>query len=360
MTVATQNGNGKPAEAEEAKVARTLGEAIPELRRPFAPAAVKWKLQTNPKNDDNPSALAVAFHDARLVADRLNAVCPGDWSTEFVRDDVFGMVRCKLTVFGVTREDVGFAKAGKDATDMQVKGLYSDALKRAAVHFGVGASLYALPALWVKGDSLKKGNNGKWFLTAAGFKDLRGRYDGFLDAIGVASFGQPLDHGDPDEPQAEADPTESEVYRFGPEGHDHARRALAVLLGRKADEALEADREKEARTWWQGLQDDQARWLALIQEGYTIAVGKRLNELRGERSSKWTDARGIEPYSEVWGAIWEIEKREPLLAQLRVPSDGVYGQWFPADPVDLRRSAEREAERRFTEELTQKGTEAFA
>ncbi len=49
-----------------------------------------------------------------------------------------------LTVHGVSKSDVGTASQWEAS-----KGCASDALKRAAVHFGIGRYLYALPQVWV-------------------------------------------------------------------------------------------------------------------------------------------------------------------------------------------------------------------
>jgi hypothetical protein len=62
------------------------------------------------------------------------------------------MVRCKLTVMGVTKEDAGEASQ----EDEPLKSAVSDALKRAAVHFGIGRYLYYLPRVWAPFDPQKR------------------------------------------------------------------------------------------------------------------------------------------------------------------------------------------------------------
>ena len=64
----------------------------------------------------------------------------------------------------------------------------SDALKRAAVRFGVGVSLYAIPQTFLDGEVK--------YLTAQHSTFLRDRYTAWLDAHGAQAFGDPLDHGD--------------------------------------------------------------------------------------------------------------------------------------------------------------------
>lgn len=128
-----------------------------ELRRPFPEGAVKWKAQTT--NKDKTRALAVAFVDARNVMERLDrAVGPGGWhdAYEVISIDAGGyVVQCSLTVLGVTKADVGDSSASGGGGNL-AKTAYSDALKRAAVKFGVGRYLYALPLRWVAYDAQHK------------------------------------------------------------------------------------------------------------------------------------------------------------------------------------------------------------
>jgi hypothetical protein len=104
---------------------------------------------------------------------------------------------CRLTVDGVTRVDVGESPKGLS------KDLVSDALKRAAVPFGVGVSCYALPQITINvsdaRDRIKirgKGEKRTIVLTDYGHETLRTGYARWLEAHGIDRFGPPLDHGD--------------------------------------------------------------------------------------------------------------------------------------------------------------------
>lgn len=86
--------------------------------------------------------------------ERLDAVCPNDWT--FDVDLVPGaslVVKGQLTVAGLTRCDLGEAGDGEAASP---KGAASDALKRCAVHFGIGRYLYELPKTWVAWDESRR------------------------------------------------------------------------------------------------------------------------------------------------------------------------------------------------------------
>ncbi len=186
-----------------------LNSAIRELRRPFTPAAVQLKIQTNPKQRQDGSwgkALIVTFMDSRMCAERLNSVVPGDWSDEY--EPMFATgggaagVVCRLTVCGQTRSDVGFED--QITTDMGLKGLYSDAFKRACVKFGIGAYLYALPKMYVdKTDLNQRGKS--WYLSDQTERKLKQQYAQHIARAELLDrFGAPFDHGDVEDAQGEA------------------------------------------------------------------------------------------------------------------------------------------------------------
>jgi hypothetical protein len=103
-------------------------------------------------------ALAVAYIDARTVMDRLDkALGVGNWQTSY-REIGHGVV-CTLSVRivgeWVSHEDVGSYSDQPDEGD-KVKAAFSDALKRAAVHLGIGRYLYSLPKQWCDYDTHKR------------------------------------------------------------------------------------------------------------------------------------------------------------------------------------------------------------
>ena len=174
-------------------------EAAVELRRPFEVRALKWKVQSNlggGKDKQPTGGLIVCYIDRGLAIDRLNMVIPHLWTPTFTALDG-GHMLCRITVAGeppVVREDVG--EGGT------YKARYSDALKRTAVHLGVGVSLTRVPKsrLWVKDKALRawKGANDKWHLDLEqkGLDYLRTRYENWLQEVGVGAFGEPFMHGD--------------------------------------------------------------------------------------------------------------------------------------------------------------------
>lgn len=111
------------------------------LSAPFPADAIHWRLGHTNKKD---RGMALAYIDARDVMDRLDEVCGAEnWETRFTT--AAGRIICELTIHGVTKSD------GAGDTDVEPeKGGISDALKRAAVQFGIGRYLYRLESPWVE------------------------------------------------------------------------------------------------------------------------------------------------------------------------------------------------------------------
>jgi len=125
------------------------------LAAPFDPREIRWKAQSVKNN----RALAVPYISARTVMDRLDEVVgPENWQTEYV-PLADGSVQCRLSlrVGGnwVAKTDVGSPSEQPDEGD-RTKASFSDAIKRAAVQWGVGRYLYRLPSVWCDFDPVKK------------------------------------------------------------------------------------------------------------------------------------------------------------------------------------------------------------
>lgn len=139
------------------------------LAEPFPPDEVEFKPQAVSKSGDR--ALAVAYVDARAVEGRLDQVLgPENWQDRYEviwdqANKVLG-VKCSLWVRDpnastagekgwIVKEDVGSPSDQPDPSD-RLKAAFSDALKRAAVKFGVARYLYRLEMGWHAFDGAKK------------------------------------------------------------------------------------------------------------------------------------------------------------------------------------------------------------
>jgi hypothetical protein len=125
------------------------------LSAPFEPKDIKFK----PQMVKNNRALAMAYIDARLIQDRLDDVLGVEnWQDKYdIQPDGSVVCRLRLKLGGrwITKTDVGSPSEQPDLGD-RLKAAFSDALKRAAVKFGIGRYLYRLPAQWVDYDPVKK------------------------------------------------------------------------------------------------------------------------------------------------------------------------------------------------------------
>jgi len=108
------------------------------LREPTPKDEVKQRPAGN-------TGIMLDYVDARFVMDRLDACAgPHNWTTHF-EDVDGGGVRCRLGILvmgaWVVKTDVG------DASSIEpIKGAHSDALKRAAVQWGIARDLYDVRA----------------------------------------------------------------------------------------------------------------------------------------------------------------------------------------------------------------------
>lgn len=149
------------------------------LSAPFDPAAIHWRAQTVTKNGDK--ALALAYLDARDVMDRLDEACgPANWRDSYVETPK-GRTLCTLEI----RVDGEWIAKSDGAGDTDVegeKGSISDALKRAAVKWGIGRYLYDLGNVWAPCESYEANGKRKWSKWASGadrvFADALNRLSG--------------------------------------------------------------------------------------------------------------------------------------------------------------------------------------
>lgn len=111
------------------------------LKEPFDPKVISWRVGST--NGDKTKGIALAYIDARDVMKRLDDVMGLEWQCRYP------FVGCCEIGIKINGEWIWRAN-GADETNVEgVKGQYSDALKRAAVAFGVGRYLYYLPNVWV-------------------------------------------------------------------------------------------------------------------------------------------------------------------------------------------------------------------
>src|SRR5215210_1564137 len=125
------------------------------LAAPFGETEVKFKPQAVKGN----RALALAYVDVRAIMDRLDNVLGVDnWQDDYQLlpdNSVMCRLRLRIGKKWITKMDVGGPSEQPDGGD-RLKAAFSDALKRAAVKFGIGRYLYRLPQQWADYDPVKR------------------------------------------------------------------------------------------------------------------------------------------------------------------------------------------------------------
>jgi hypothetical protein len=125
------------------------------LAAPFDVTEVKFKPQAVKGN----RALALAYVDVRAIMDRLdNVLGVENWQDRYQPlpdNTVMCGLRLRMGDQWVAKSDVGGPSEQPDGGD-RLKAAFSDALKRAAVKFGIGRYLYRLPHQWADYDPQKR------------------------------------------------------------------------------------------------------------------------------------------------------------------------------------------------------------
>lgn len=124
-------------------------EDIKLLFKEFPREAISWRAQSVTKDGDK--AMALAYIDARDVMDRLDEILGStEWQDRYEFHGPRTICYLSIRVDGewITKAD------GAGNSDVEAeKGAISDALKRAAVKWGIGRYLYDLDAPWVPCES---------------------------------------------------------------------------------------------------------------------------------------------------------------------------------------------------------------
>lgn len=266
------------------------GAILAALRAPFPPEEIRWKVQ---RLLGSSLAQIVGYLDARSVYDRLNTVAGTDWQTSFDLIERLelpagpdGPARalyrfsCRLTVCGVTREDVG---EGDDP-----KAAYSDSAKRAGVQFGIGLAVYRLPRIVLRvgerDGELRRDRRNRPYVDDRCAEALRRAYVRWLAGDGLPYAGRTEVPGlaspvsDPREDQPGDDPLApplrpvDRIPGRSPYGHETRRLLAALLWGKGLGELTEEQRKSLQRGF------ALARLAELSDELLALAVRSALEQ----------------------------------------------------------------------------------
>lgn len=112
---------------------------------PFYPSEIEWRIGAT--NANKTSGIALPYITNRAIQNRLDEVCGVfGWKNEFIVND-----KSKICGISIKVSDEWLTKYdGADDTNIEAtKGGISNAMKRAAVQWGIGRYLYKLPTFWV-------------------------------------------------------------------------------------------------------------------------------------------------------------------------------------------------------------------
>ena len=125
-------------------------DALAALADFFDPSDLEWK--PGAATRDKKKGLAMCYITARAIQQRLDDVCgPHNWSNQYT-EGPSGGVLCGISILVLRGEASGWITKWDGAENSQVeavKGGLSDSTKRAAVQWGIGRYLYAVPSQWV-------------------------------------------------------------------------------------------------------------------------------------------------------------------------------------------------------------------
>jgi hypothetical protein len=134
---------------ERLSAPKTLAGVQADLVAPFE--AYQVELKPGATTSDKKRALALAYVDLRAYQERLDEVAGIDgWGVEYRQ--LGNSLICRLTILGVTKEDVGEPSGGDNPATESL----AQSFKRACSAFGLGRYLYSLPKLWFAYDADKK------------------------------------------------------------------------------------------------------------------------------------------------------------------------------------------------------------
>ncbi|WP_409967659.1 Rad52/Rad22 family DNA repair protein [Bengtsoniella intestinalis] len=132
----------------EAKTPKEIAEA---LAKPFAPEDLEWRVQGT--NKEKTGGFAVPYITNRAIQNRLDEVVgPENWKNEFTPWHNSKDKSSQLCGLSIRYEQHGWITKwdGAENSDIEpVKGGLSDSMKRAAVQWGIGRTLYSMDTVWV-------------------------------------------------------------------------------------------------------------------------------------------------------------------------------------------------------------------
>lgn len=129
-----------------------MSTKLQQLRAPFAPNRIEWRIQScGTKSDGSVWAKCLAYIDNRSAMERLDEVYGEDWSHKEEFKQIGNSAVCTVTIsIAGSRSVSGSCEVELNKSDDidPFKSGASGAMKRAVVNLGIGRYLYDLPETW--------------------------------------------------------------------------------------------------------------------------------------------------------------------------------------------------------------------
>lgn len=167
----------------------TIKELSEALAEPFNPLDIEWRIQKAGESNGKKWAMVLAYVNNRAIMDRLDEVFGiGGWQNEYQFMPDGGMLcglKCRIPIKDGQDTEWVIKYDGADKTNIEAtKGGLSNAMKRAAVQWGIGRYLYRLDTTFVtlKAEELAGG-------IPAFVKELGGRH--YFERPTLPNFAMP-------------------------------------------------------------------------------------------------------------------------------------------------------------------------
>jgi len=135
-----------------------MNEKYKRLKEPLTAQDIELRVGTVGEN----GVTLLLYKTARVDLKRLDDVFNFGWQRQHYVD-AKGNVVCKVSIYDtelkewISREDVG-----TESNTEKAKGAYSDSFKRAGSSWGIGVELYNAPLIFIKCETVGKGDKNKW------------------------------------------------------------------------------------------------------------------------------------------------------------------------------------------------------
>ncbi|QCJ45486.1 hypothetical protein FAY30_26465 (plasmid) [Bacillus sp. S3] len=126
----------------------TAEEVMAALQAPFSTSDIEWRVSHSGVSNGKPWAMVLAYVTNRAIQSRLDEVFgPAGWKNKYedFKEGIICTISCLVEGQWIEKSD------GAEQTDIEsLKGGLSNAMKRAAVQWGIGRYLYKIDSMFVE------------------------------------------------------------------------------------------------------------------------------------------------------------------------------------------------------------------